>query len=44
LINEPVQGRQAVAEILSVLFGARGRFDDDGLVDTLLVALRPLEG
>ena len=78
LFTEPVQGRQAVAEILSVLFGVadsvhlgdafagpeRGyaitltlkvgvveleglehvHFDRDGLVDVLLVALRPLDG
>jgi hypothetical protein len=78
LFNEPIQGRQAVAEILSVLFGVadsvhlgeaftgteRGyaislaltvggveleglehvHFDQDGLVDALLVALRPLDG
>jgi hypothetical protein len=78
LFTEPVGGRQAVAEILSVLFGVadsvhlgdsftgpRGghaialalkvgdvelegleyvHFDDDGLVDVLMVTLRPLEG
>jgi hypothetical protein len=78
LFNEPLQGRRAVAEILSVLFGVADsvhlgdaftgtqggyaialtlkvggveleglehvHFDHDGLVDTLLVALRPLDG
>jgi hypothetical protein len=78
LFNEPIEGRQAVAEILSVLFGVadsvhlgdaftgtdggyaisltltvggvklegleRVHFDQDGLVDALLVALRPLDG
>lgn len=78
LFNEPLQGRQTVAEILSVLFGVadsvrlgdaftgpdggyaialaltiggvelegleRVHFDEDGLVDVLLVALRPLDG
>lgn len=76
LFSEPLVGRQTVAGILSVLFGAadavrlgeaftgsdgyaialtlevggvelegleRVHFDDDGLVDVLLVALRPLE-
>jgi hypothetical protein len=78
LFTEPVTGRQAVAEILSVLFGVADsvhlgdaftgtqggyaialalkidgveleglehvHFDHDGLVDVLLVALRPLDG
>jgi hypothetical protein len=78
LFTEPVAGRQAVAEILSVLFGIADsvhlgdaftgpragyaialalkvggvdlegleyvHFDSDGLVDVLMVTLRPLEG
>lgn len=77
LFNDPVTGRQAVAEILSLLFsvadsvhlgeaftgpdgyaialrlGVGGveleglehvHFDREGLVDVLLVALRPLDG
>jgi hypothetical protein len=78
LFADPVEGREAVAEILSVLFGVadsvhlgdaftgpRGRyaitlaltvrgveleglesvqFDDDGLVEALMVSLRPLDG
>lgn len=78
LFADPVVGRQAVAEILSVLFGVADsvrlgdaftgpdgdyaialelqvggveleglehvHFDQDGLVDGLMVALRPLEG
>jgi hypothetical protein len=78
LFAEPVAGRQAVVEILSVLFGVADsvhlgeafigsqddyaialtlkvggvqleglehvRFDQDGLVDELMVTLRPLDG
>ena len=78
LFSEPVQGRQAVAEILSVLFGVADsvhlgesftgspgnhaialtlkvggveleglehvHFDQDGLVDALMVTLRPIDG
>lgn len=78
LFKEPVEGRKAVAEILSVLFavadsvhlgdaftGPEGgyaialalkvggveleglehvHFDENGLVDVLMVALRPLDG
>jgi hypothetical protein len=78
LFADPVEGREAVATILSVLFGVadsvhlgdaftgpRGqyaialtlvvggveleglesvRFDDDGLVEALMVTLRPLDG
>ncbi|ABK73615.1 nuclear transport factor 2 family protein [Mycolicibacterium smegmatis] len=78
LFNEPLTGRQTIAEILGLLFGVADsvhlgdaftgsdkgyaialtlkvggvelegmeyvHFDDDNLVDVLLVALRPLDG
>jgi hypothetical protein len=78
LFSDPVSGREAVAEILGVLFGVADsvdlgdaftgpkggyaialalkvggvelegmeyvHFDDDGLVDVLMVTLRPLDG
>lgn len=78
LFNDPVEGRQKVAELLSLLFGIADsvdlgdaftgpdggyaialnlevggarleglehvHFNQDGLVDVLLVALRPLDG